>query len=68
MSDPKDFRINDTALTTTPGHSSSQTVAKGSIAELAARDPALAAELNELGTKLKNAGVRHVPDTNVARG
>lgn len=62
------WQLSPEALTTTPGASQSETVAKGKIADLAARDPQLAAKLSELGAQLHAAGVRHVPDNDIARG
>lgn len=45
------------ALTSTPSASQTITVAQGQISSL---DPALAAELKEIGNKLKAGGVNHV--------
>ncbi len=52
-----DLNLPDALQTRTHGPSSSTTVAKGSINELAARDPVLAAKLAASGTQLRSAGV-----------
>jgi hypothetical protein len=66
---PKDLVfVPDGTLNTSPAPSQSTTVAKGSVAELTAREPGLAAELGEIGRSLREAGVKYAGSGDLVKG